>query len=97
MAMLISRPDINSLSELTGKTIAINERYSASNRSVRIAVAAAGAIEVQQSQGQTLAINRLVNREFSPQSWLLPLRAQRRPEIPGFRTFQVQSSPSSLK
>ena len=63
MAMLISRPDINSLSELTGKTIAINERYSASNRSVRIAVAAAGAIEVQQSQGQTLAINRLVNRE----------------------------------
>ena len=98
VAVLISRPDINSLSELAGKTIAIDDRYSASNRSVRTAIAAAGAIEVQLSQGQTMAINRLVNGEV-PAAVLALVSAgaaESFPEIPGFRTFHIPLSPSSL-
>src|SRR5258708_32782356 len=63
VAVLMARPDIKSVSDLTGKTIAIDDRYSASNGIVRTAIVAAGAPEVQLSEGQTTAINRLVNAE----------------------------------
>jgi hypothetical protein len=77
VVLILARPDIKSVSELTGKTIAIDDRYSASNSSVRTALVAAGAPEVQLSEGQTTAINRVVNGEV-PQSWLWSLRTRRR-------------------
>jgi hypothetical protein len=99
VAILMARLNVTSMSELTGKTIAIDERYSASNSNVRTAIAAAGASEVQLSEGQTTAINRLVNGEV-PAAVLALVSADAAtgfPEIAGFRIFQVPLSPRALK
>jgi TRAP-type uncharacterized transport system substrate-binding protein len=95
----MTRPDIKSVSDLTGRNIAIDERYSASNGSVRTAIVAAGAPEVQLSEGQTTAIDRLVKGEV-PAAVLALVSADAAeafPEIAGFRIFHVPLSPRSLK
>jgi hypothetical protein len=98
VVVLMARPDIKSLSELTGKTIAIDGRYSASNGSVRTAIAAAGALEVQLTQGQNMAIDRLVNGE-TPAAVLALVSANAAesfPEIAGYKTFHIPLSPHAL-
>jgi hypothetical protein len=98
VAVVMARLDIGSVSELTGKTIAIDDRYSAYNGSVRTAIEAAGAPEVQLSEGQTTAINRLVGGEV-PAAVLTLVSAEAAesfPEIAGFRIFHVPLSPRSL-
>jgi hypothetical protein len=99
VAVLMARPDIASVSDLTGKMIAIDNRYSASNGSVRTAIVAAGAPEVQLSEGQTTAINRLVNGEVPAAVLALvsAAAAEGFPEIAGFKIFHVPLSPRSLK
>ena len=99
VAVVMARPDIKSVSELTGKTIAIDDRYSGSNGSVRTAIVAAGAPEVQLSEGQTTAINRVVSGEV-PAAVLALVSADAAegfPEIAGFRIFHIPLSPRSLK
>src|SRR6185369_17393724 len=60
VAVLVAGPDVKSVSDLAGKTIAIDDRYSEQSISrVRTAMAAAGALQVELSKGQTTAINRL--------------------------------------
>lgn len=98
VVVLMARPDIKSLTELTGKTIAIDGRYSASNGNVRTAIAAAGALEVQMSQGQGLAIDRLVNGE-TPAAVLALVSASAAesfPDIAGYKTFHIPLSPHAL-
>ena len=98
VVVLMARPDIKSLSELTGKTIAIDGRYSASNGSVRTAIAAAGALEVQLTQGPNMAIDRLVSGE-TPAAVLALVSASAAdsfPEIAGYKTFHVPLSPRAL-
>jgi hypothetical protein len=99
VAVLMARPDIVSVSDLTGKMIAIDNKYSASNGSVRTAIVAAGAREVQLSEGQTTAINRLVNGEVPAAVLALvsAATAEGFPEIAGFKIFHVPLSPRSLK
>jgi hypothetical protein len=99
VAVLMARPDIASVSDLTGKMIAIDNRYSASNSSVRTAIVAAGAPEVQLSEGQTTAINRLVNGEVPAAVLALvsAAAAEAFPEIAGFKIFHIPLSPRSLK
>jgi hypothetical protein len=99
VAVLMVRPDIKSVSDLAGKTIAIDDRYAASNGSVRTAIVAAGAGEAQLSEGQTTAINRLVDGEVPAAVLALvsPEAAERFPAIAGFKTFQIPLSPRSLK
>ena len=97
VALIMARPDIKSVSELTGKTIAIDDRYSASNGSVRTALVAAGAPEVQLSEGQSTAINRVVNGEV-PAAVLALVSADAAesfPKIAGFRIFYIPLSPPS--
>ncbi len=99
VAVLMVRPDIKSVSDLTGKNIAIDNRYSASNVSVRTAIVAAGATMVELSEGQTTAINRLVNGEV-PAAVLALVSADAAegfPEIVGFNIFHIPLSPRSLK
>jgi hypothetical protein len=99
VVVLMARPDMKSVSDLTGKTIAIDDRYSASNGTVRTALIAAGASFVQLSEGQATAINRLVNGEV-PAAVLVLVSAEAAegfPEIPGFRIFHIPLSPRSLK
>ena len=99
VAILMARPEINLVSDLTSKIIAIDDRYSASNGNVRTAIAAAGAAEVQLSEGQAKAVDRLIGGEV-PAAVLTLVSAEaadRFPEIAGFKIFRIPLSPRSLK
>src|SRR5216684_3497503 len=99
VALLMARPEIKSVSDLTNKKIAIDDRQSASNDSVRTAIAAAGATEVQLSNGQTRAIDRLISGEV-PAAVLTsayPEAAEWFPEIAGFKVFRIPLSPRSVQ
>src|SRR6266699_129813 len=99
VALLIARPEIKSVSDLTSKIVAIDDRHSASNDRVRTAIAAAGATEVQLSGGQTKAINRLISGEV-PAAVLALVSAEAAegfPEVAGFKIFRIPLSPRSLK
>jgi hypothetical protein len=99
VAILIAHPEIKSVADLTGKIIAIDDRQSASVSSVRTAIVAAGAAEVQLSEGQTKAIDRVISGETPAAVLTLvsPEAAERFPEIPGFKIFRIPLSPRSLK
>src|SRR6266481_2858892 len=99
VALLMARPEIKSVSDLASKNIAIDDRQSASSDSVWTAIAAAGAGEVQLSEGQTKAISRLVSGEVPAAVLTLvsPEAAEWFPDIAGFKIFRVPLSPRSLK
>ena len=99
VAVVMARPEIKSVSDLTGKNIAIDDRYLVSSADVRIAIAAAGGPVVQLSAGQTTAIDRLVNGEVPAAVLALvsTVAAEGFPEIAGFRIFHIPLSPRSLK
>lgn len=99
VAVLMARSDITSVSGLSGKTIAIDDRYSASTGSVRTAIVAAGAPDIQLSGGQTASITRLVNGEV-PAAILALVSADAAegfPEVKGFTILHIPLSPRSLK
>jgi hypothetical protein len=99
VAVLMAHPDLKSVSDLTDKTIAIDDMYSASNGTIRTALVAAGAFFVELSEGQGTAINRLLDGEV-PAAILVLASAEAAkgfPEIPGFQIFHIPLSPPSLK
>jgi hypothetical protein len=89
VALVLTRPEINSLSDLN-KSIAITEKQSASSGRVSAALMAAGAAEVQFSEVKSSAIDRLISGEV-PAAVVLASRevANLFPEVEGFRTFRV--------
>jgi hypothetical protein len=99
VALVMVGPDIKSVSDLTGKTIAIDDAQSASNQNVRAAIVAAGAAEVQLTDGPTKAIDQLMSGAVPAAVLALvsPEAAHGFPEIAGFKIFQVPLSPRSLK
>jgi hypothetical protein len=99
VAILLARPEIKSVSDLAGKSIAIDDRQSPSSASVRTAIAAAGAAGVQLSEGQTTAINRVASGEVPAAVLTLesPEAAETFPEIEGYKIFRIPLSPRSLK
>jgi hypothetical protein len=90
IAIVLTRPEINSLSDLNNKSIAITEKQSASSGRVSAALMAAGAAEVQFSEVKASAIERLISGEV-PAAVVLASReiANLFPEVEGFRTFRV--------
>jgi hypothetical protein len=98
VALLIARPEIKSVSDLTSKIIAIDDRHSASKGNVRTAIVAAGAAEVQLSDGQTKAINRLISGEVPAAVLALVSQeaAEGFPEVAGFEIFRIPLSPRSI-
>src|SRR5712671_7326987 len=98
VALLLARPEIKSVSDLTNKNIAIDDRHSASNGNVRTAIVAAGAAEVQLSDGQTKAINRLISGEVPAAVLALvsPEAAEGFPEVAGFKIFRIPLSLRSI-
>src|SRR5712675_422263 len=99
VAILVARPEIKSVSDLTNKNIAIDDRQAASDAHLGTAIAAAGAGEVQLSEGQTKAINRLISGEVSAAvlTSIYPEAADWVPEIAGFTIFRIPLSPSPVK
>jgi hypothetical protein len=95
VALVLARPEINSLSDLNNKAIAITEKQSASSGRVSAALMAAGAAEVQFREVKASAIDRLISGEV-PAAVVLASRevANLFPEVEGFRTFRI---PLSIK
>jgi predicted nucleic acid-binding Zn-ribbon protein len=99
VALVMARPEIKSISALTGKDIAIDGRQSAFNDIVRTAIVAAGAAEVQLSNSQTKAVDRLISGDVPAAVLTLvsPEAAEWFPDIAGFRIFRIPLSPRSLQ
>jgi hypothetical protein len=99
VAVLMARPDTKSVADLAGKTIAIDDRYAKSSSTVRTAIVAAGATEVQLSEGKTTAINRLTNGEVPAAVVALvsPDATETFPDIEGFKIFRVPLSPRAAR
>jgi hypothetical protein len=98
VAVLVAGPDVKSVSDLAGKTIAIDDRYSELSISrIRTAMVAAGAIEVQLSKAQTTAINRLVSKEVPAAvvGLVSASAADSFPELARLRTFRIPLSARS--
>jgi hypothetical protein len=93
VALVMVRPEIQSLSALTGKEIAI-DGHSALNGNVQSAIVEAGAVEVQLSDSQTKAIDRLIGGEVPAAVLTLvsPEAADWFPDIAGFNIFRVPLS-----
>ena len=70
VALVLARPEINSLSDLNNKSIAITEKQSASRGRVSAALMAAGAAEVRFSEVKSSAIDRLIAAKSRPPSCL---------------------------
>jgi len=99
VALLIARPEIASVSDLTGKDIAIEGQPSTPSESIRAAIVAAGAAEVRLNEESMKAIDRLIRGEVSAAvlTLLSPEAADWFPEIPGYRIFRIPLSPESSK
>jgi hypothetical protein len=99
VAVLMARPDVRSISDLTGKNLAIDEKYASSSGSVRTAVVAAGAPEVQLSTGPTTALNRLVSGEVPGAVVALVSNnaAEAFPDVAGYKIYRIPLSPRSLR
>jgi tetratricopeptide (TPR) repeat protein len=95
VAILIARPEIKSVSDLAGKSIAIERAQSASSGSVRTAIVKAGAAEVQLSESQTRALDRIISEEVPAAVLTLvsPEAAEGFPEISGFKIFRIPITP----
>jgi len=99
VAVLMARPDIKSVSDLTGKTIAIDDGQSAAKENVRTALVATGATETQLSEGQTKAVDRLISGEV-PAAVLTLVSSEAAewfPDVAGFKILRIPLSPPSLK
>jgi len=91
VAVLMVRPGVHAISDLHGRTVAIDERYAASHNKISSGMTAAGASEVQLIQGQGTAINRLTNGEVAAAivALVVPEASDAFPEIAGFRIFRI--------
>jgi hypothetical protein len=95
VAVVMTRPEIASLSDLDGKDVAIEDQQSASSTSIKAAIASAGAAEVKLSEGSGRAIDRLINGEVTAAVLAIasPEAAEQFSEIPGYRIFRIPLSP----
>jgi hypothetical protein len=100
VAVVMARPEIKSVTDLAGKSVAMDERYSASSIDVYIGFVVAGAAaSVEVSAGHTTAIDRLSNGEVTAAVLALVSAdaAEGFPEIAGFKVFRVPLWPPALK
>ena len=99
VALLMARSEIKSVSDLTGKEVAIEDDRSASIGTVRTAIAAAGAAEIKFSEGHIKALDRLIGGEVPAAVLTLvsPEAAEWFPEIAGFKIFRIPLSSRSVK
>jgi hypothetical protein len=95
VALVMTRRDVSSVSDLAGKTVAIDDGRSTSTANVRTALVAAGAGQVQLSSSDTKAIDRLVTSEVPAAVVTLvsPDAAETFPEIAGYKVFRIPLSP----
>ena len=98
VAVVMARPEVKSVTDLAGKNVAMDERYSASSVDVWVGFVVSG-VSVEVSAGHTAAIDRLSNGEVTAAVLALVSAdaADGFPEIAGFKIFRVPLWPSALK
>lgn len=95
VVLLMARPEIKSVSDLTGKDIAIDDRKAAFKDDVRVAIMGAGASEIKLSGGRTKAVSQLMSEKV-PAAVLALVSADAAegfPEIAGFKIFKIPLPP----
>jgi hypothetical protein len=99
VALLMASAEFVSVSDLTGKDIAIEDQQSVPSASIRAAIVAAGAAEVRLNEEPMKAIDRLILGKVPAAVLTLvsPEAAAWFPDIPGYRIFRIPLSPDSLK
>jgi ABC-type phosphate/phosphonate transport system substrate-binding protein len=99
VALVMARPEIKSVTDLAGKNVAMDERYSASSVDVWVGFVVAGRVSVEVSTGHTAAIDRLSNGEVAAAVLALVSAdaADGFPEIAGFKIFRVPLWPYPSK
>jgi ABC-type amino acid transport substrate-binding protein len=95
VAIVVARPEIKSMSDLAGKSIAVDNGQSTSSSSVRTAIVKAGAAEVQLTENQTKALDRVLGGDVLAAVLTLasPEAAEGFPEITGFNIFRIPLTP----
>jgi hypothetical protein len=95
VVVVMARPSVKVLSDLSGKMIAIDDCYAASNGRITSAMSAAGAPEVLLLEGKSTAINRLSDGEVMAAVVALasPEAAEAFPQLAGFTLFRVPLAP----
>jgi hypothetical protein len=98
LVLLLSQAEITSLSDLAGRSVAIDNGLPAEN-SVRTALVAAGATTVDLSAGDNKAVDRLIDGEVPAAVIALvsSKAADAFPDIPGYKVFRIPLSPLSTK
>ena len=98
VAVVMARPEVKSVTDLAAKSVAMDERYSASSVDVWVGFVVSG-VSVEVSVGHTAAIDRLSNGEVTAAVLTLVSAdaADAFPEIAGFKIFRVPLWPSALK
>jgi hypothetical protein len=91
VALVMARPEINSIADLGGKTVAIDDRQVVSRNKVWIAMVAAGAARVQLSEGPTKPVDRLIGGEVAAAVLTLVSAeaANSFPDVAGYRIFRI--------
>jgi hypothetical protein len=91
IAIILTRPDIKDISDLSSKNIAIDGKQSAWRGNVQSALVAAGASEVELTEGETKALDRLFGGEVPAAvlAVLSPAAAKNFPDFGGFKIFKV--------
>jgi hypothetical protein len=97
VAILIARPEIKSVSDLTGKAIAIDDRLLDSSRDIEIAMTAAGATEVRVNEPEGKPSEPVIDGAVPAAVLTLVSReaANAFPEISGFKIFRIPLTPET--
>jgi hypothetical protein len=61
VAIVVASPEIKSVSDLTGKIIAIDDRYANSHARIQAAIVAVGATDTLLTTGESMAMDRLLS------------------------------------
>lgn len=99
VAVVMTRPEIEKLSDLSGKDVAIEEQQSEASTSLQAAIVSAGAAEVRLNEGAGNAIERLLAGEVPAAVLAIasPKASEGYAELPGYRIFRIPLSPDPSK
>jgi hypothetical protein len=99
VAVVMTRPEIEKLSDLAGKDVAIEEQQSEASTSIQAAIASAGAAEVRLNEGAGNAIERLLSGEVPAAVLAIasPKASEGFSELPGYRLFRIPLTPNPSK
>jgi len=99
VAVVMARPEIKSVTDLAGKDVAMDEKYSTSGVDVWVGFVVAGTVSVKVSTGHTAALDRLGNGEGAAAVLALVSAeaADAFPDIAGFKILRVPLWSFALK